>query len=138
MDRHGSLWPDTELNSVPWATLRHAYGAAADVPGMITALRDATDAESAGQAEHALWCAILHQGNVYSATAPVLPNLRRPAGRNWYRATWRHIGRVAAYGRGWRCPLPAAGLMIMAGRARRARDTRRRRSCSASRSSASV
>jgi hypothetical protein len=73
MDRPGSLWPETELNSVPWATLRHAYGAAADVPAMITALRDATDAESAAHAEHALWCAILHQGNVCSATAPALP-----------------------------------------------------------------
>jgi hypothetical protein len=47
-------------------------------------------------------------------------------------------GRVAVYGRGWCCPLPVAGLMIMARRARRARDMRRRRSCSASRSSSSV
>jgi len=39
---------------------------------MIAALRDAADAETAGQAEHALWCAVLHQGNVYSATAPAL------------------------------------------------------------------
>jgi hypothetical protein len=82
MDRSGSLWPETELNSVPWATLRQAYGAAADVPGMITALRDATDAESAGHAEHALWCAVLHQGNVCSATAPALPFvIRLLAGR---------------------------------------------------------
>ena len=62
--------PLSELDDVPWQSLTHAYGSAADVPAMISDL-DATD--EVGEAEHKLWSALLHQGGVYPATPDAIP-----------------------------------------------------------------
>jgi hypothetical protein len=75
MTPYDGIRPIAELDMVPWSTMRHAYGSAADVPGMIRALAGATDITEIADAEHRLWCSLLHQGQVYSATAPALPFL---------------------------------------------------------------
>ena len=62
-----------DLNRVAWSSLRHAYGPATDVPDMVRALAAASDTEAAAEAEHPLWCAVLHQGGVCDAAAPTLP-----------------------------------------------------------------
>lgn len=56
---------------VDWTSLRHAYGAAGDVPGLLKKLTpDPTD-EVWGE----LWSRICHQGSVYSASFAAIPAL---------------------------------------------------------------
>ncbi|WP_026413253.1 HEAT repeat domain-containing protein [Actinomadura oligospora] len=64
------------LDDVPWADLRHAYGAAEDVPGALRALaRPGGDAEREELLDH-LVASIYHQGGaVYSAGAAAVPFL---------------------------------------------------------------
>lgn len=62
-----------ELDGVPWQSLTHAYGPATDVPGLVRTLGSTIDEAVVANVEHKLWCAVLHQGNVYPATAPTLP-----------------------------------------------------------------
>ncbi|MBI5231011.1 MAG: hypothetical protein HY876_02475 [Coriobacteriales bacterium] len=55
-----------------WASLRHAYGSAADVPGLLAgALTEVDDR----QVWDDLWSRLCHQGTVYSASYPALPAL---------------------------------------------------------------
>jgi hypothetical protein len=54
------------VDDVPWGDLRHAYGAAGDVPALLRAL-----GSGRGEAEEAvdgLFGSLCHQGTVYSAT----------------------------------------------------------------------
>jgi len=62
------------LNSVPWDSLRHAYGAASDVPAQLRALLS-RDSEVRGEALGELFSNIYHQGTVYEATAYAVPFL---------------------------------------------------------------
>ncbi|MFI0357435.1 hypothetical protein [Actinomadura sp. 9N407] len=61
-----------------WTQLRHAYGRADDVPGMLDRLVPDEDAEVWTE----LWSAICHQGTVYSASFAALPRLTELA-RDW-------------------------------------------------------
>lgn len=62
------------LDDVCWSKLRHAYGAADDVPGLIRALNSASKKER-GDAIFQLYGNIWHQGTVYEATAHAVPFL---------------------------------------------------------------
>jgi hypothetical protein len=62
------------LESVDWARLHGAYGAAADVPDLIKTMAG-RDAEGAAKARRLLEAAVYHQGTTYSASAPVVPFL---------------------------------------------------------------
>lgn len=62
------------LNSPRWAKLSHAYGDASDVPGLITKLR-AASADGWQNVNEELMSAILHQGDVYTATYAAAPHL---------------------------------------------------------------
>src|SRR5262245_57774995 len=57
------------IADVDWDELEHAYGPAADAPAHLRALLDG-DAEACVDAVGYLDAALLHQGSVYSATAP--------------------------------------------------------------------
>lgn len=62
------------LDDIPWASLTHAYGSAADVPDQIRALTS----KSTEEREQALWdlCGnVFHQGSRYEATPFVVPFL---------------------------------------------------------------
>ena len=64
------------LSDPRWAELRHAYGAATDVPALLT--RAATDSRPGDHPESTwfdLWSALCHQGDVYSASFAAVPHL---------------------------------------------------------------
>ncbi|OKL51653.1 hypothetical protein EII12_09030 [Buchananella hordeovulneris] len=58
--------------ATPWESLEHAYGSAEDLPPLLTAMLT-----TPGDAVGDLWAAALHQGTIYSATAPVVEALAR-------------------------------------------------------------
>jgi len=66
------------IGEVDWAALEHAYGSAADVPGL---LRTAVgrDDDAAQRALGELEARITHQGTLYTATAAAVPVLIRLA-----------------------------------------------------------
>jgi hypothetical protein len=61
-----------------WSALRHAYGSASDVPGLLAQL--APDPKS--NVWHDLWSCLCHQGTVYSASFAALPILLETA-KGW-------------------------------------------------------
>jgi hypothetical protein len=61
--------PLSVIEDTDWDRLEHAYGPASDAPGELARLLG-EDAESCGAALAYLDAAILHQGSIYSATAP--------------------------------------------------------------------
>lgn len=63
-----------DLHSPKWSTLSHAFGDASDVPGLIERLRSASRVEWSVINEE-LMSAILHQGDVYTATYAAMPHL---------------------------------------------------------------
>ncbi|WP_189263422.1 hypothetical protein [Streptomyces fuscichromogenes] len=66
----------TDLDHVDWSGFGHAYGSAEDVPALLRDLASPVE-ETAAEAEQELWSSIVHQGTVYSATAPAVPFLAR-------------------------------------------------------------
>ena len=64
------------LSDAKWSELRHAYGAAGDVPELLALA--ATDPRPGHHRESAwfdLWSALCHQGDAYSASLAALPHL---------------------------------------------------------------
>ncbi|MGV4986448.1 HEAT repeat domain-containing protein [Streptomyces sp. NRAIS3] len=64
----------TGIDEVDWASLRHAYGSAEDVPGWLRALASADTVERA-TALDGMYGALHHQGNVYDSTLACVPFL---------------------------------------------------------------
>src|SRR5262245_57472189 len=62
---------------VDWTSLRHAYGAAGDVPALLSSLTPDASDEVWGE----LWSRICHQGSVYSASFAALPAMADRAAR---------------------------------------------------------
>jgi hypothetical protein len=62
------------LDAVPWADLEHAYGSAADVPGLLRKLL-APNPRVRGETLRTLYSNVFHQGSRYPATAHVIPFL---------------------------------------------------------------
>ena len=62
------------LHNIDWSSLTHAYGSAADVPGLLRALA-ADDRQARKDAYWELYGNIFHQGTRYPATAPAVPFL---------------------------------------------------------------
>lgn len=60
-----------------WGELRHAYGFASDIPGLLRRLK--SDSRSLGQNEpwFTLWSSLAHQGDVYSASFAAVPHVIR-------------------------------------------------------------
>jgi len=76
----------TVLTATDWGALSHAYGPATDTPVRLAELAD-DDPQTRMLAVDHLWGAVLHQGSIYPATAPVArvvaatladPRLTRP------------------------------------------------------------
>jgi hypothetical protein len=57
--------------AVPWDELSHAYGAASDIPELLAAASKAKGFRLRSTVEK-LWERVLHQGSIYSASAPVV------------------------------------------------------------------
>ncbi|WP_051969461.1 hypothetical protein [Kitasatospora azatica] len=62
--------PNTVLLDTPWAELSHAYGSAEDTPALLVGLLD-EDPEVQAHTLGQLQMSVLHQGSLYSGTAPV-------------------------------------------------------------------
>src|SRR5262245_59533068 len=62
------------LEAVDWASLRHAYGEATDVPGLLRALLS-SDPKVREETIYELFGNIWHQGTVYPASAAAVPFL---------------------------------------------------------------
>lgn len=69
---------EPEIVAVPWATLDHAYGPALDTPVHLRLLL-ADDERVREDSLELLAESLLHQGTIYSATAPALQIMRRMA-----------------------------------------------------------
>ena len=69
----------TGIDEVDWAALRHAYGSAEDVPGLLRGLAspDPTEREDALDR---MYGTLHHQGNVYDSTLACVPFLLELAG----------------------------------------------------------
>jgi hypothetical protein len=64
----------TGIDEVDWASLRHAYGSAADVPGLLRGLASADPVERE-TALDGMYGAVHHQGDVYDSTLACVPFL---------------------------------------------------------------
>ncbi|WP_458069705.1 hypothetical protein [Rhodanobacter sp. BL-MT-08] len=64
------------LESSLWSELRHAYGAATDIPGLLRQL-SSFPGESSYREEpwFTLWSSLCHQGDVYSASFASVPHI---------------------------------------------------------------
>ncbi len=90
------------LDDPRWQTLRHAYGAASDVPEMLAALARGDDRRKPKQQRddvwHQLWSALCHQGTVYTASYAAIPHVvaiavERPAREQ--PMFWSFVGAIA-------------------------------------------
>ncbi|WP_217560677.1 HEAT repeat domain-containing protein [Streptomyces sp. GbtcB6] len=70
----------TGIDEVDWASLRHAYGSAKDVPGLLRGLASA-DAAEREVALDGMYGSVHHQGNVYDSTLACVPFLFALASR---------------------------------------------------------
>ncbi|MBK3578125.1 HEAT repeat domain-containing protein, partial [Streptomyces sp. MBT65] len=64
----------TGIDEIDWASLRHAYGSAADVPGLLRGLAS-TDPVERANALDGMYGAVHHQGIVYDSTLACVPFL---------------------------------------------------------------
>jgi hypothetical protein len=70
--------PFADIDAIDWSSLKHAYGAAHDVPEMLRNLASADPAER-DLGLDGLWGAVHHQGDLYDSTIAVIPYLLRAA-----------------------------------------------------------
>lgn len=85
------------LDEVPWSTLTHAYGSAADVPDLLRALASA-DPDEREAALSELHGNVWHQGTVYPATPHVVPfllELLAEPGLEGRAGLLRYLGQLA-------------------------------------------
>ncbi|MFJ6388032.1 HEAT repeat domain-containing protein [Streptomyces sp. NPDC091972] len=64
----------TGIDEVDWASLRHAYGSAADLPGLLRGLASADPAEREAALD-GMYGAVHHQGDVHDAASACVPFL---------------------------------------------------------------
>ncbi|MES5824101.1 HEAT repeat domain-containing protein [Streptomyces sp. RG80] len=74
----------TGIDEVDWASMRHAYGSAEDVPGLLRGLASA-DAAEREIALDGMYGAVHHQGDVYDSTLACVPFLFALAAREEVR-----------------------------------------------------
>jgi hypothetical protein len=63
------------LDSPRWGDLRHAYGPASDIPGLLRQLQPLSDAVGKPEPWFTLWSSLAHQGDVYSASFAAVPHV---------------------------------------------------------------
>src|SRR5215210_6929264 len=70
-----------ELNSPRWGELKHAYGEASDIPELLERAKAvAPSAQLRSEPWFALWSALCHQNDVYTASYAAVPHLAAIAG----------------------------------------------------------
>jgi HEAT repeat protein len=63
-----------DIHNIPWSDLKHAYGNADDVPGLLMDLVH-EDEDARQSAIYKLFGSVWHQGTIYEATSYVVPYL---------------------------------------------------------------
>jgi hypothetical protein len=63
------------LDSSRWSELKHAYGAASDIPELLRRLDALPTADGDEEPWFSLWSALAHQGDVYSASFAAVPHV---------------------------------------------------------------
>ncbi len=65
------------LDDPRWGELRHAYGAATDIPGLLRALASSPEQKANYKDEPwlSLWSSLCHQGDVYTASYAAVPHI---------------------------------------------------------------
>ena len=63
------------LDSPRWHELRHAYGAASDIPALLRGLDTLPPATDEAEPWFTLWSALAHQGDVYPASFAAVPHV---------------------------------------------------------------
>ena len=108
----------TGIDEVDWASLRHAYGSAEDVPGLLRGLASPDPAERE-LALDGMYGAVHHQGDVYDATLACVPFLLALVGSEEVRDRGGIVellvsigeeGETWERGRGDRCASARAAL----------------------------
>ena len=63
------------LDSERWRDLRHAYGAAEDIPELLKQLESHPDDGDDAEPWFSLWSALAHQGDVFQASFAAIPHV---------------------------------------------------------------
>lgn len=74
------------LDSNRWSELRHAFGAATDIPALLFQLTTLPDSHGEAEPWFSLWSALAHQGDVFDASFAAVPHVVRAAATNPLRA----------------------------------------------------
>lgn len=94
------------LDSPRWATLRHTYEEALDIPERLRELEEVAEGrripappwyEFQTEPWFSLWSALCHQGDVYSASFAAVPHILRIAARA-QRDVWEYFAFVSDVG----------------------------------------
>jgi hypothetical protein len=63
------------LDDSRWSELRHAYGAATDIPALLKQLTGVPSSDNDKEPWFSIWSALAHQGDVYSASFAAVPHV---------------------------------------------------------------
>ncbi|HTU10703.1 MAG TPA: hypothetical protein VMG08_07360 [Allosphingosinicella sp.] len=65
------------LDDPSWAELKHAYGPASDIPGLLRTLTASPEPTQSSEEEpwFSIWSALCHQGDVYTASYAAVPHI---------------------------------------------------------------
>jgi hypothetical protein len=63
------------LESPRWSELNHAYGGARDIPALLLQLATLPSSTEDAEPWFSLWSALVHQGDVYSASFAAVPHV---------------------------------------------------------------
>lgn len=96
----------TGIDEVDWASLRHAYGSAEDVPGLLRGLAS-TDPVERASALDGMYGVVHHQGTVYDSTLACVPFLLELAVEEGVAERGELVELLVGIGRG-RGPAEAA------------------------------
>ncbi len=66
-----------DLDSPEWASLKHAYGSASDIPDLLRQLATLPSSEGSAEPWFSIWSALAHQGDVYTASFAAVPHVVR-------------------------------------------------------------
>jgi len=99
------------LDSPRWKEIRHAYGPAGDIPGLLRAIdSDESDAKKGESCWQEVWSSLCHQYSIYPATYAAIPHMVAVAERGSLRNQLEiliFIGTVCAFGKLDSGPVPA-------------------------------
>jgi hypothetical protein len=74
------------LESNRWFELRHAYGAATDIPALLYQLTTLPNSQGEAEPWFSLWSALAHQGDVFDASFAAVPHVVHAAESNPLKA----------------------------------------------------